>query len=1347
MAQSSDASAAPRGVSGGSLTPREPLIELRTLGRAEAVVGAAGAADARVLGPGKPLALLVWLASMPGRSCTRDQAIDLLWSDMEPEQGRHALRQTIWYLRRRLHDGVIVAKRDSLQLGLEVVSDHAAFLSSTENGRFEQAVFLYRGDFLPDLALPGGVEFEHWAEVERQQIRRAFLHAARAVTRTWIAGGRAREAVTLARQVRDIDASEANWRLVFESLIAARDTVGAALEAEALDRITAEGGGALEPSTRSLMRAATRRTEAATPERARDRGLIAELIGREAEFAAVIAAWDIARTGKAVAVRVVGAAGLGKTRLLNDLAARFRAMRTRVVAVSARPADRHIAYAHAADVAAGLAALKGAAGISQANAAALVDLNPSLSSVFAGARDHRRGEQSALHRIIALRELIGAIADEAPFVMLLDDHHWADQESRRMIAAVIARLEHASVLVVIASRPGYSEIAIDQVRRVELQPLSGANTAALVGSIAELPSEDWAASFTAMLHDVSGGSPLLVLETLHALMERQVLRIEGGAWGTPDRAALLERSGANAIDARVRSSSEDERRVLAVLAVSGAPMTTSLISRTVARREPETAAVLSALETRGLVAGDGARWWPAHDLLSDSFTDLLSVGERHDVERAIADQLMADGAEEASLVRAARHYAAVGAPDRLREAFIAWLALRRQHGDTRSLGTLMSVFSPDVASLRGVWRSVPLQLHFPRWKSIAAGIAILGSTAAGLGWAFRPTTQAPDATVAVWYDSAGVSYEWDVPLHRTMLAANDLLPVSLGMRHATALTPRRTRFSLSPDGTRWVGDETFSDSGGMDIILTDRRLRTERRISSSHDDFGGVWSPDGRMIAFVTGRFNERHWNDIAIFDFATQDVRPITSGPDIDNYPVWNPLGTRIAFSRREPDRQQFQLCVTDLDATLPACIPFPDATQAYPLGWYDERRVVLRLDYPEPDGRQRFVIRMLDPDDPESSRDVYKSYDVAEVTLSPDGKWVACGCIVARTGPPRWTVFPLDDPDIRAEIVRDRTESLPIIVGWVDRRRVNTYLDRLIIADVPATQPLNVPLQLRAYGQRADGRRVDEVPAHWTIQEGDAARIDGDRLVPLRRGRVKLHASAGGWRTADTELTIEPGKATPLATFNWRESLPADWVLFGTPRPAVEPDSLLGRALLTNGDGNFASGILSRAVFPTREGLIIRMRAFMRISDRQWQSLGLSVVEAGESDGDIPAPTDSTGPTDRARSCTLGLPRAEGMSLRNTASILSRNSMEWSALPSLPESGGTRSIGLHVFPDGTCAAIVDGRIVGQTRVPGPPMRRVRIVIMGQMADTRIAVGPLEVLSGTDPAIDWRRPRPDRPR
>src|SRR5688572_6537940 len=94
-----------------ALAPDAPLM-LVTLGgaslRASEVTDSADSTDAAstvtLFDLGKPLALITYLACAPERSVAREHFIDLLWGDVEPEAAKHALRQTLWYIRKRLGD-------------------------------------------------------------------------------------------------------------------------------------------------------------------------------------------------------------------------------------------------------------------------------------------------------------------------------------------------------------------------------------------------------------------------------------------------------------------------------------------------------------------------------------------------------------------------------------------------------------------------------------------------------------------------------------------------------------------------------------------------------------------------------------------------------------------------------------------------------------------------------------------------------------------------------------------------------------------------------------------------------------------------------------------------------------------------------------------------------------------------------------------------------------------------------------------------------------------------------------------------------------------------------------------
>src|SRR5512147_2733191 len=84
-----------------------PPLTLITLGGARLVSPALTTSERGLLEVGKPLALIAFVCASPGRQARRDLLLDLLWADLEPDAAKHALRQTLWYIKKRVGDGII----------------------------------------------------------------------------------------------------------------------------------------------------------------------------------------------------------------------------------------------------------------------------------------------------------------------------------------------------------------------------------------------------------------------------------------------------------------------------------------------------------------------------------------------------------------------------------------------------------------------------------------------------------------------------------------------------------------------------------------------------------------------------------------------------------------------------------------------------------------------------------------------------------------------------------------------------------------------------------------------------------------------------------------------------------------------------------------------------------------------------------------------------------------------------------------------------------------------------------------------------------------------------------------
>ena len=122
------------------------------------------------LGPGKPLALLVYLAVR--REARREELVDLLWGEVAESNARNAFRQALHRLRTALGEDLVPPDRERVGLSeTEAIwIDRDAFLAALDRGDVTAAVELYRGEFLEGFEL-GEAVFDSWVDAERVRLR------------------------------------------------------------------------------------------------------------------------------------------------------------------------------------------------------------------------------------------------------------------------------------------------------------------------------------------------------------------------------------------------------------------------------------------------------------------------------------------------------------------------------------------------------------------------------------------------------------------------------------------------------------------------------------------------------------------------------------------------------------------------------------------------------------------------------------------------------------------------------------------------------------------------------------------------------------------------------------------------------------------------------------------------------------------------------------------------------------------------------------------------------------------------------------------------------------------------
>ncbi|WP_448621270.1 ATP-binding protein [Geodermatophilus sp. URMC 65] len=222
------------------------------------------------------------------------------------------------------------------------------------------------------------------------------------------------------------------------------------------------------------------------------------LVGRDAELARLLATVDRALEGRAGAVLLAGDAGVGKTRLLDELAARAAERGLRVLTGHCVDlGDVGLPYLPFVDLLRPVAAGSGQPGLPEllsGRGAPAVSELPAGDAADLGRPLVRRpvADGGRLQLFESVAALLGELAAETPLLVVLEDLHWADRSSRDLLRYLLARLGEEPIALVASYRsddlhrrhplrPLLAELVrLPVVERLELAPLPDAAVGELV---------------------------------------------------------------------------------------------------------------------------------------------------------------------------------------------------------------------------------------------------------------------------------------------------------------------------------------------------------------------------------------------------------------------------------------------------------------------------------------------------------------------------------------------------------------------------------------------------------------------------------------------------------------------------------------------------------------------------------------------------------------------------------------------------------------------------------------------------------------------------------------------------
>lgn len=149
------------------------LIEFRVLGSLD-LRGPKEGEILSVLTQLKRATLLAYLTvARPRGFHTRDKIVGLFWPDLDQERARAALRQSLYTLRQALGENLIRSRgAEEVSLDWErLLCDAIAFEEAVSREEVEEALRLYRGEFLQGVFLSGCPDLEKWLDEERERLR------------------------------------------------------------------------------------------------------------------------------------------------------------------------------------------------------------------------------------------------------------------------------------------------------------------------------------------------------------------------------------------------------------------------------------------------------------------------------------------------------------------------------------------------------------------------------------------------------------------------------------------------------------------------------------------------------------------------------------------------------------------------------------------------------------------------------------------------------------------------------------------------------------------------------------------------------------------------------------------------------------------------------------------------------------------------------------------------------------------------------------------------------------------------------------------------------------------------
>ena len=317
-------------------------------------------------------------------------------------------------------------------------------------------------------------------------------------------------------------------------------------------------------------------------------GLRAELIGRKAEMAQLSEAVDNLKQGKGAVFSIIGTAGTGKSRLVEEFKATLNLEETQWREGHAFPYAQNIPYIPLIDL------ISKAIQIDEGDSPETVKeklesglevligenqgVAPYIGSLYALEYPEIENVSPEFWKAElqkAILKVLTALAQKAPTVICLEDLHWADPSTIELVHFLLSEVRHP-VLFLCVYRPIISLFSSHQIKgmsiphqELNLQELSLSEAQNMVESL--LKTDIVPGDLQQFIRNKVEGNPFYLEEAINSLIESKTLILENGNWKVAGPVTESEISATiqGVISARVDRLEHKSKRILQEASVIG----------------------------------------------------------------------------------------------------------------------------------------------------------------------------------------------------------------------------------------------------------------------------------------------------------------------------------------------------------------------------------------------------------------------------------------------------------------------------------------------------------------------------------------------------------------------------------------------------------------------------------------------------------------------------------------------------------------------------------------------------------------------------------------------------------